>query len=137
MDSEVSFEDDADEEIDTTLIEKEDWIEYIKKHRRCNGKDGTRKDSMLEQDTQKIKWKLALRIATSPSERSLNKAAEWNPTERLEDREKDWKMISTNSSNKNWKKMKNQSRATIKPTKLGSTLPKTVEDGLYQKKLAQ
>ena len=26
-----------------------------------------------------MKWKLALRIATSPSERWLNKAAEWNP----------------------------------------------------------
>ena len=27
----VSFENDADEEIDTTVIEEEDWIEYIKK----------------------------------------------------------------------------------------------------------
>ena len=26
-----------------------------------------------------MKWKLTLRIATSPSERWLNKAAEWNP----------------------------------------------------------
>ena len=34
---------------------------------------------MLQQDTQKMKWKLALRIATSPSERWLKKAAEWNP----------------------------------------------------------
>ena len=34
---------------------------------------------MLEQDPQKMKWKLALRIATSPSERRLKKAAEWNP----------------------------------------------------------
>ena len=54
----VSFEDDADdEEIDTTLIEEEDWIEYIKRsteeamekmesaklrcwnktHKKCNG----------------------------------------------------------------------------------------------------
>ena len=31
VDSEVSFEDDADEEIDTTVIEEEDWIEYIKR----------------------------------------------------------------------------------------------------------
>ena len=38
-----------------------------------------RKDSMLEQDTQKMKWKLTLRIATSLSERWLKKAAEWNP----------------------------------------------------------
>ena len=54
VDSELSFEDDADEEIDTTVIEEEDWIEYIrKKHRRCNGKDGTRKDSMLEHYPQK------------------------------------------------------------------------------------
>ena len=26
VDSEVSFEDDADDEIDTTVIEEEDWI---------------------------------------------------------------------------------------------------------------
>ena len=31
MDSEVSFEDDADEEIYTTSIEEEDWIEYTKR----------------------------------------------------------------------------------------------------------
>ena len=31
VDSEVSFEDDADDEIDTALIEEENWIEYKKK----------------------------------------------------------------------------------------------------------
>ena len=31
VDSEVSFEDDADKEIDTTVIEEEDSIEYIKR----------------------------------------------------------------------------------------------------------
>ena len=31
VDSDVSFEDDADEEIDTTSIEEEDWIEYMKR----------------------------------------------------------------------------------------------------------
>ena len=56
---------------------------------------------------------------------------------KIQDKQSDWKTekkmerISTNSSNKNLKKMKTQSRAGIKPTKLGSTLPKTVEDGLY------
>ena len=80
VDGEVSFEDDADEEIDTTLIEEEDWIEYIKKKdRRSHGTDGKRNDPMLEQDSQKkLKWKLALRVATSPSDRWLRKAAEWN-----------------------------------------------------------
>ena len=28
---------------------------------------------------QKIKWKLALKIATSPSDRWLRMAADWNP----------------------------------------------------------
>ena len=31
VDSEVSFEDDADDEMDTSLIEVEDWIEYTKR----------------------------------------------------------------------------------------------------------
>ena len=31
VDSEVSFENDDDEEIDTPLIEEEDWIDYIKR----------------------------------------------------------------------------------------------------------
>ena len=31
QDSEISFENDTDEEIDTTVIEEEDWIEYIKR----------------------------------------------------------------------------------------------------------
>ena len=57
---------------------KMDWI-HKKKHRRSQGKDGKRKDSMLEQDSPKTKWKLALRIATSPSDRWLRKAADCNP----------------------------------------------------------
>ena len=36
VDSEVSFEDDADDEIDTTVIEEEDLIEHIKRStERC------------------------------------------------------------------------------------------------------
>ena len=31
VDSDVSFQDDAHEEIHTTSIEEEDWIEYIKR----------------------------------------------------------------------------------------------------------
>ena len=33
---------------------------------------------MLEQDSQKMEWKLALRITTSPSDRWLRKAADRN-----------------------------------------------------------
>ena len=131
VDSEVSFEDDADDEIDTTLIDEEDWIEYIKKeHWTCLGKDGKRKDSMLEQDSQKMKWKLALRIATSPSERWLKKTAEWNPE--LSSRYRTNRAIGRPRKimgrwhqrippTRIWKKKKTQSKAAIKPTKLGST----------------
>ena len=80
QDSDVSFENDTDEEIDTTVIGEEDWIEYIK---RCTD------EAMEKMENAKIRcwikthkrmnWRLALRIATSPSERWLMKAAEWNP----------------------------------------------------------
>ena len=71
-----------------------------KKHERSHREDGKGEDQMLEQHSQKMKWRLALRIATSPSERWLIKAAERNqelssntgPTERLEDQDKDGKM---------------------------------------------
>ena len=82
QDSDVSFKNDTEEEIDTTEIEEEDWIDYIirstndKRRLRKNGKCEV---SMLEQDSQKMKWRLAMRIATSPSERWLMKAAEWKP----------------------------------------------------------
>ena len=77
-----------------------------------------------------MKWKLALRIATSPSERWLKKAAEWNPdlssryrTNRAIGRpRKDGKTTSMISSNKNLKKrkMKNQSKEGFKTTIIGS-----------------
>ena len=80
QDSDMSFESDNDEEIDTTVIEEEEWIEYIKK----NTDEATEKMSHAKircwNNTHKrMKWRLALRIATSPSERRLMKAAEWNP----------------------------------------------------------
>ena len=45
VDSDVSFEDDADEEdeeIDTTSIEEEDWIEYIQRRKAQRFDAGTR-----------------------------------------------------------------------------------------------
>ena len=88
-----------------------------------------------------MKWKLALRIATSPCERWLKKAAEWNPdlssrnkTNRaigrprkrweddindffkqvLEEKEKEDPIERSNQTNNNW-----------------INLPKIGEDGLY------
>ena len=60
--------------MDTIEIEEEDWIEYIKRSTAdALDKMERAKIRLLEQNTQKMKWKLALRIATSPSERWLKR----------------------------------------------------------------
>ena len=80
VDSEVTFEDDPDEEMDTTAIEEEDWIDYIKRSTvDALDKMERAKIRCWNRTHKKMKWKLALRIATLPSERWLKKAAEWNP----------------------------------------------------------
>ena len=65
---------------DTTEIEEEDWIEYMKR----STNDATEKMEIAKircwnKTHTKMRWRLPLRIATSPSERWLMKAAEWNP----------------------------------------------------------
>ena len=79
VDSEVTFEDDPDEEMDTTAIEEEDWIDYIKRSIvDALDKMERAKIRCWNRTHKKMKWKLALRIAASPCERWLKKAAEWN-----------------------------------------------------------
>ena len=99
LDKDVSFENDTEEQIDTSEIEEEDWIEYVKR----STNDAMEKMDMRRFDAgtrlTKMKWRLVLRLATSPSERWLMKAAEWNPhdtgpTERLGDQEEDGKTTS-------------------------------------------
>ena len=78
VDSDVSFEDDADDELDTTSIE-EDWIEYIKRStEEAVEKMESAKIRCWNKTHKKMKWRLAMRIATSPSDRWLRKAGEWN-----------------------------------------------------------
>ena len=70
----------SDEEIDTTMIEEEDWIEYRKRSTdEAMEKMENAKIRCWNKTHKRMKWRLALRIATSPSERWLMKAAEWNP----------------------------------------------------------
>ena len=70
VDSEVTFEDGPDEEMDTTAIEEEDWIDYIKRSTAdALDKMEHAKIRCWNRTHKKMKWKLALRIATSPSER--------------------------------------------------------------------
>ena len=54
QDSDISFKNDADEEIDTTAIVEEEWIECVKKkHRRSQWKDEECEESMLDQNSLK------------------------------------------------------------------------------------
>ena len=80
MDSEVTLDEDSDKEMDTIEIVEEDWIEYIKRSTAdALDKMERAKIRCWNRTHKKKKLKLALRIATSPSERWLKKAAEWNP----------------------------------------------------------
>ena len=80
VDSEVTFDEDSDKEMDTIEIEDEDWIEYIKRSTAdALDKMERAKIRCWNRTHTKKKWKFALRIATSPSERWQKKAAEWNP----------------------------------------------------------
>ena len=80
QDSDVSFESDNDEEIDAAEIEEEEWIEYIKRSTiEAKEKMENEKIRCWKLTQRKVKWRLAMRIATSQKERWLIKAAEWNP----------------------------------------------------------
>ena len=80
QDSDVSFEIDYDEEIDAAEIEEEDWVEYIKRSTsEAMEKMDNEKIRCRKMTQRKMKWRLAMRIATSPNERWLIRAAEWNP----------------------------------------------------------
>ena len=80
QDSDVSFEIDNDEEIDAAEIEEEEWVEYIKRSTdEAMEKMEHEKIRCWKLTQRKMKWRLALGIATSQKERWLLKAAEWNP----------------------------------------------------------
>ena len=99
QDSDVSLETDNDEEIDTTEIEEEAWVDCIERStNEAIEKMGNEKVRCWNKTHKKMKWRLPVRIATSPSESWLI-AQNTEPAERLEDQGKDGKMTSTNSSN--------------------------------------
>ena len=85
---------------------------------------------------KRMKWRIALKIASLPNERWIVEAAlssvqNTRHTEQLGDREEDGKTISTNSSNSKRMSLKTLQKAT---TNHGSKQQKTVEDGFYLKK---
>ena len=59
---------------------KEEWVEYIKRSTiEAMEKMENEKIRCWKMTQRKMKWRLAMRIATSLKERWLIKAAEWNP----------------------------------------------------------
>ena len=80
QDSDVSFEIDNDEEIDAAEIAEEDGVEHIKRStNEAMEKMENEKMRCWKMTQRKVKWRLAMRIATSPNERWLIKAVDWNP----------------------------------------------------------
>ena len=77
VDSGVTFDEDSRKETDTIEIEEEFWIDYIKRSTvDAQDKMERAKIRCWNKTHKKMKWKLASRIATSPSERWVKKAAE-------------------------------------------------------------
>ena len=71
---------DTDEEIDTAEIEEEEWIEYMKRSTATAIKRMKAAQIPCWIEThRRMKWRLAMRIASLPDERWARKAAEWNP----------------------------------------------------------
>ena len=148
MDSGVTFDEDSEKDIDTAEIEEEDWFDYIRRSTAdAIDKMEHAKIRCWNRTHRKMKWKLALRIATSPSERWIKKAAEWNPelsskyrTNRTIGRPKrDGKMTSMISSNKIMMKerLMNHMKERFKTITCGSILPLTGKNGLDLKKNTQ
>ena len=80
QDSDVSFAKDTDEEFDTAEIEQEDWIEHIKRSTREAEEQMKKANIPCWIEThRRLKWRMAMRIASLPKERWVRKAAEWNP----------------------------------------------------------
>ena len=79
QDSDISFENDTDDDIDTTVLEEEEWINYIRRSTdEAMEKMENAKIRFWKKTHKRMTWRLALRIASQPSERWLVKAAEWN-----------------------------------------------------------
>ena len=65
QDSDVSFLEDIDEEIDKMEIEEEDWIKYIKRSTREAEEQMKKANIPCWIEThRRLKWRMAMRIAS-------------------------------------------------------------------------
>ena len=109
QDSDISFENDTDDEIDTTTTQEEEWIEYIKRSTdEAIGKMENAKIRCWIKTHKRMKWRLALR-------------------------KQHHRLTPTNSSNSKRMRQNTPLKITTNTTSHGSKQQKTVEDGLYLK----
>ena len=80
QDSDVSFMKGTDEEIDTAEIDEEQWIEYMKRStEKAVEKMKAATITCWMETHRRMKWRLAMSVASLQVERWTKKAAEWNP----------------------------------------------------------
>ena len=80
QDSDVSSQEDRDEEIDKEEMEEEDWLEYIKRSTNEAEEYMTKTKIPCWIEThRRMKWRMAMRIASLPEDRWSSKIIEWNP----------------------------------------------------------
>ena len=79
QDSDVSFQEDEDDDIDK--CEKEDWIDFMEKSTK-EAEDHMKKTKIpcWIETHRRLKWRMAMRLASLPHERWTNKIIEWNPS---------------------------------------------------------
>ena len=71
---------DTGEEIDTGGIDEDDWIEYSKRSTYIAvERMRTAKIPCWIETHRRMKWRVAMRLASLPDERWAKRAAEWNP----------------------------------------------------------
>ena len=80
QDSDISFMNDTDEETNTSEIEEEDWIDYMKRSTdEAMERMKTAKIQCWIKTHRRMKWRLVMTNASSPEERWVMKAAGRNP----------------------------------------------------------
>ena len=101
QDNDISFMKDTDEEIDTADVEEEEWIEYVK--RRTDSVMERMKTAKIQcwiKTHRRLKWRLAMRIASLREERWVMKAAGTMNSAR--------NTKQTAKDQEGWKKMENK-----------------------------
>ena len=79
QDSDVSFQDEVDEEIDATENE-EDWIEYIKRStKEAEEHIEKQKIPCWIEIHRRMKWRMARRIVSLPEKRWTRRVFDWHP----------------------------------------------------------